>query len=64
MTLLGGTATAFGPVVGAGIVLVLRDVLSSSNVPVGIVTGLVFVVVVLFFRAGVVGTVQKLLRRR
>ena len=64
MTLLGGTATAFGPVVGAGIVLVLRDVLSSSNVPVGIVTGLVFVAVVLFFRAGVVGTVQKLLRRR
>jgi branched-chain amino acid transport system permease protein len=64
MTLLGGTATAFGPVVGAGIVLVLRDILSSSNVPVGIVTGLVFVAVVLFFRAGVVGTVQKLLRRR
>ena len=63
MTLLGGTATAFGPVVGAGIVLVLRDLLSSSNVPVGIVTGLVFVAVVLFFRAGVVGTVQKLLRR-
>ena len=64
MTLLGGTATAFGPVVGAGIVLVLRDILSSSNVPVAIVTGLVFVAVVLFFRAGVVGTVQKLLRRR
>ncbi|WP_407542075.1 branched-chain amino acid ABC transporter permease (plasmid) [Deinococcus radiomollis] len=63
MTLLGGTATAFGPVFGAGIVLVLRDILSSSNVPVGIVTGLVFVVVVLFFRAGVVGTVQKFLRR-
>ena len=63
MTLLGGTATAFGPVVGAGMVLVLRDLLSSSNVPVGIVTGLVFVTVVLFFRAGVVGTVQKWLRR-
>ena len=63
MTLLGGTATAFGPVVGAGMVLVLRDLLSSSNVPVGIVTGLVFVTVVLFFRAGVVGTVQNWLRR-
>ena len=57
MTLLGGTGTLFGPVVGAAIVLLLRDVLTTANVPVGIVTGLVFVVVVLFFRRGVVGTV-------
>ncbi|GGJ72736.1 branched-chain amino acid ABC transporter permease [Deinococcus aquiradiocola] len=64
MTLLGGTATAFGPLIGAGLVLLLRDYLSTSNFPVGIVTGLVFVLVVLFFRAGVIGTVQNLLRRR
>lgn len=64
MTLLGGTTTLFGPVIGAGLVLLLRDVLTTANLPVGIVTGLVFVLVVLFFRRGVVGTVQHWLRRR
>ncbi|TDE86206.1 branched-chain amino acid ABC transporter permease [Deinococcus sp. S9] len=64
MTLLGGTTTLFGPVIGAGLVLLLRDVLTTANLPVGIVTGLVFVLVVLFFRRGVVGTLQHWLRRR
>lgn len=64
MTLLGGTTTLFGPAVGAGLVLLLRDQLTTSSLPVGIVTGLVFVATVLFFRAGVVGTVQGWLRRR
>ncbi|MEF2279324.1 branched-chain amino acid ABC transporter permease [Deinococcus sp. YIM 134068] len=63
MTLLGGTTTLFGPVIGAGLVLLLRDVLTTANLPVGIVTGLVFVLVVLFFRRGVVGTVQHWRRR-
>lgn len=64
MTLLGGTTTLFGPVIGAGIVLLLRDVLTTANLPVGIVTGVVFVLVVLFFRRGVVGTLQHWRRRR
>ncbi|GGK26918.1 branched-chain amino acid ABC transporter permease [Deinococcus malanensis] len=64
MTLLGGTTTLFGPVIGAGLVLLLRDVLTTANLPVGIVTGLVFVLVVLFFRRGVVGTVQYWMRRK
>lgn len=64
MTLLGGTTTLFGPVIGAGLVLLLRDALTTANLPAGIVTGVVFVVVVLFFRRGVVGTVQHWLRRK
>lgn len=64
MTLLGGTTTLFGPVIGAGLVLLMRDVLTTANLPVGIVTGVVFVLVVLFFRRGVVGTLQHWLRRR
>ncbi|THF67851.1 branched-chain amino acid ABC transporter permease [Deinococcus sp. Arct2-2] len=64
MTLLGGTTTLFGPVIGAGLVLLLRDLLTTANLPVGIVTGLVFVLAVLFFRAGLVGTVQHWLRRK
>ncbi|GGN42043.1 branched-chain amino acid ABC transporter permease [Deinococcus daejeonensis] len=64
MTLLGGTTTLFGPVIGAGIVLLLRDLLTTANLPVGIVTGVVFVLVVLFFRRGVVGTLQHWRSRR
>lgn len=63
MTLLGGTTTLFGPVIGAGLVLILRDILTTANLPVGIVTGLVFVLVVLFFRRGVVGTLQYWMRK-
>ncbi|WP_309571919.1 branched-chain amino acid ABC transporter permease [Deinococcus sp.] len=64
MTLLGGTTTLVGPVIGAGLVLLLRDQLTTANLPVGIVTGIVFVLVVLFFRRGVVGTVQHWTRRK
>lgn len=63
MTLLGGTTTLFGPVVGAGVVLLLRDLLTTANLPAGIVTGIVFVAVVLFFRRGVVGTLQHWMRQ-
>lgn len=64
MTLLGGTGTLLGPVVGAAFVLLPRDVLTTSNLPVGVVTGAVFVLAVLFFRRGIVGTVMGWLRRK
>lgn len=35
MTLLGGTGTLFGPVIGAGLVLLLRDALTTANSPLG-----------------------------
>jgi branched-chain amino acid transport system permease protein len=56
MTLLGGSTTLLGPFVGAAIVRALEHFLSSSTAAVGIVTGAVFVVTVLFFRRGVVGS--------
>ncbi|WP_255344322.1 hypothetical protein [Deinococcus sp. RL] len=43
--------------------MLLRDVLTTANLPLGIVTGLVFVATVLFFRRGVVGTLQQWRRR-
>ena len=56
MTLLGGSGTLLGPAVGAAIVLLLRDLLATHAGAVGVVTGTVFVLTVLFFRKGVVGT--------
>jgi branched-chain amino acid transport system permease protein len=60
MTLLGGSTTLLGPFVGAAIVRALEHFLASSTAAVGIVTGAVFVVTVLFFRRGVVGSLVAL----
>jgi len=66
MTLLGGTGTFFGPVVGAGLVVTLQEYL--SDVVGGWVTaiiGVIFVACVLSFRRGIVGELEALrLRRR
>jgi branched-chain amino acid transport system permease protein len=64
IVLLGGSTTFLGPAVGATLVLLLRDLLASSTAAVGVVTGAVFVVTVLFFRRGVVGTLEQLDKNR
>ena len=55
MTLLGGIGTLAGPVFGAGLVVTLQNYLATSDFPVTIITGLVFMVCVLLFRRGLVG---------
>jgi branched-chain amino acid transport system permease protein len=64
MTLLGGSTTLAGPLVGATLVLLLRDALASSTAASGVVEGAVFAVTVLFFRRGVVGSLLALDRYR
>jgi branched-chain amino acid transport system permease protein len=65
MTVLGGMGTLWGSVVGAGLVVQLEDYLASSGFNgIGIVTGAVFVLVVLVFRRGIWGTLAALARRR
>jgi branched-chain amino acid transport system permease protein len=56
MTLLGGTGTFFGPVVGAAVVVTLQQYLSDLvGGWVTAIIGAVFVVCVLAFRRGIVG---------
>ncbi len=57
MTLLGGIGTLVGPVVGAGLVITLENYLAESALPVTVVIGVIFVVVVLLFRRGIVGEI-------
>lgn len=64
MTLLGGIGTLVGPVVGAGLVITLENYLAESALPVTVVIGAIFVVVVLLFRRGIVGEVAHWLRRK
>ena len=58
LVVLGGIGTLFGGVVGAGLVVELEDVLSQSGFTlIGLVTGGIFVLVVLLFRRGLWGSV-------
>ena len=57
MTILGGIGTLWGGVIGAAIFLLLRDSLSTITDAWGVITGTVFVVIVLAFRRGVWGTI-------
>ncbi|HET6297496.1 MAG TPA: branched-chain amino acid ABC transporter permease [Kribbella sp.] len=71
MTVLGGIGTLWGSVIGAGLIVQLEDYLATSGIhlgPVhitgpGLITGLIFVIVVLVFRRGVWGTIAHLLHR-
>ncbi len=61
MTVLGGIGTLWGGVIGAGLIVMLADYLASSGFDgIGIVTGAVFVTVVLLFRRGIWGTARHL----
>ena len=64
MTLLGGIGTMVGPVVGATLVVALENSLATSDFPVTIATGLIFMVCVLLFRRGIVGEIQAWIERR
>jgi branched-chain amino acid transport system permease protein len=65
MTVLGGIGTLWGGLLGAGAIVRLEDWLSTSGFEeTGLVTGGVFIVVVLLFRRGVWGTLTHLLRSR
>ncbi|HVJ52143.1 MAG TPA: branched-chain amino acid ABC transporter permease [Aliidongia sp.] len=64
MTLIGGVGTAFGPVVGAAIWVFIETYLSEFGSWVTVIQGVVFVIVVLTFRRGVVGELSALLRKR
>jgi branched-chain amino acid transport system permease protein len=64
MTLLGGIGTMIGPLVGAGLVVSLQNMLATSGFPVTIATGLIFMACVLLFRRGIVGEIYALLQSR
>ena len=65
MTLLGGVGTIFGPVVGAATVVTLQNYLSQGPLAswVPVILGLIFVVCVLLFRSGIVGEIQKFMKK-
>ncbi|ARJ69256.1 branched-chain amino acid ABC transporter permease [Paracoccus contaminans] len=55
MTLIGGIGTLLGPILGSGVVIALQQRLATSDIPVTVITGVVFMVCVLLFRRGLIG---------
>ncbi len=64
MTLLGGLGTLFGPVVGAAVIVTMQNYLAGFGAWVTVSQGVIFVLCVLAFRAGIVGEFARLLRVR
>jgi len=64
IAILGGIGTLWGSVLGAALVVQLEDYLAISGFDgLGIITGAIFVIVVLLFRRGIWGTARHLLDR-
>ena len=63
MTLVGGLGTIFGPVVGAAVMVTMQNYLAQLGSWVTIVQGVIFVIVVLLFRRGIVGEIGNLIKK-
>ena len=55
MTILGGTSTTLGPVLGSSIFILLEEVLSSFTIYWHLPFGIMLILVVLFIRGGLMG---------
>jgi branched-chain amino acid transport system permease protein len=64
MVIVGGIGTLVGPVIGAMVFILVQEVLSSYTEHWMILTGAVFVLMVIFLPGGVVGTADRWLERR
>src|SRR5882672_11220694 len=59
MVISGGTATLFGPIAGAAIVVIMKNVVSAYIERWNLVLGVIFVVIISFMPEGLVpGTVR------
>lgn len=64
MALIGGMGTFFGPIVGAGLVVWMQNELAGFGAWVTIIQGMVFMLCILAFREGILGTVRQLIGRK
>jgi branched-chain amino acid transport system permease protein len=64
MTMLGGAGTLVGPAIGAGLFLLLKNVVSSYSEHWLTIIGVTFICCVMFFPGGLWGMGQRLMRRQ
>jgi branched-chain amino acid transport system permease protein len=63
MVMLGGTGTLIGPAIGAGVFLLMKNLVSSYSAHWLLIIGAIFVACVLFFPYGIWGTLRRLTLR-
>src|SRR5262245_16366543 len=59
MVVLGGAGTLFGPVLGATVIVLVKNLLSMYIARWPTLMGLIFILVVLFARDGIVGALRR-----
>ncbi len=64
MVVLGGAGAMFGPVLGAIVLIILEELLSSATVYWPLILGAILIAVVLFARGGLEGALAMLERRK
>jgi branched-chain amino acid transport system permease protein len=62
MAMLGGAGTLIGPGIGAGVVLLLKNLVSSYSEHWPLIIGSIFVACVLYFPTGIWGTLRRIRR--
>lgn len=64
MALVGGLGTLIGPVVGGFVIITMQNYLASAGEWVQVIQGVIFVIIVMAFRKGLVGEIGALLKSR
>jgi branched-chain amino acid transport system permease protein len=64
MALVGGLGTIIGPVFGAFVIITMQNYLAATGEFVLVIQGVIFVVIVMAFRKGLVGEVTEWWKRR
>jgi branched-chain amino acid transport system permease protein len=60
MVMLGGAGTLIGPVIGTGLFLLMKNVVSSYSEHWLLIIGVIFIACVMFFPGGIWGTLRQL----
>jgi branched-chain amino acid transport system permease protein len=64
MVMLGGAGTLIGPVIGTGLFLLMKNVVSSYSQHWLLIIGVIFICFVLFFPSGIWGTLRQVRWRK
>ena len=64
MAIVGGSGTIIGPFIGAGVILGMRNWVSSFLELHAAVMGLVFIITILWAPTGIMGIIGRLAQRR
>ena len=59
MVIIGGAGTLIGPVLGAGTILLLQNIVSSNTERWPTIMGVIFIIFVLLARNGIIGLVNR-----